>query len=176
MYSFKVHFFVICSANTKYFVQVSINIDFLNLSRITNICTPWFLLLYLFLILYKTSMKIYNKMSFKNSEIVQDSVLRSIIFILENTSNINMCWSWMVSLDDIRLGYSNIKASLVAQLVKNPPAMQETWVRSSGWEDPWRRERLPTPVFWPGEFHGLYCPYTLARWCKELTHWKRPWC
>ena len=26
-------------------------------------------------------------------------------------------------------------ASLVAQLVKNPPAMQETWVRSLGWED-----------------------------------------
>ena len=28
------------------------------------------------------------------------------------------------------------KASLVAQLVKNPPAMQETWVQSLGWEDP----------------------------------------
>ena len=27
-------------------------------------------------------------------------------------------------------------ASLVAQLVKNPPAMQKTWVRSLGWEDP----------------------------------------
>ena len=27
-------------------------------------------------------------------------------------------------------------ASLVAQLVKNPPAMQETWVGSLGWEDP----------------------------------------
>ena len=27
-------------------------------------------------------------------------------------------------------------ASFVAQLVKNPPAMQETWVRSLGWEDP----------------------------------------
>ena len=26
--------------------------------------------------------------------------------------------------------------SLVAQLVKNPPAMQETWVQSLGWEDP----------------------------------------
>ena len=26
-------------------------------------------------------------------------------------------------------------ASLVAQQVKNPPAMQETWVRSLGWED-----------------------------------------
>ena len=22
----------------------------------------------------------------------------------------------------------------------------------------WRRERLPTPVFWPREFHGLYSP------------------
>ena len=27
-------------------------------------------------------------------------------------------------------------ASLVAQSVKNPPAMQETWVRSLGWEGP----------------------------------------
>ena len=27
-------------------------------------------------------------------------------------------------------------ASLVAQLVKNPPAMQETWIRSLDWEDP----------------------------------------
>ena len=24
---------------------------------------------------------------------------------------------------------------------------------------PWRRERLPSPVFWPGEFHGLYSPW-----------------
>ena len=28
------------------------------------------------------------------------------------------------------------RASLVAQLVKNPPAVWETWVRSLGWEDP----------------------------------------
>ena len=27
-------------------------------------------------------------------------------------------------------------ASLVAQMVKNLPVMQETWVRSLGWEDP----------------------------------------
>ena len=27
-------------------------------------------------------------------------------------------------------------ASLVAQLVKNPSAMQETWVQNLGWEDP----------------------------------------
>ena len=28
------------------------------------------------------------------------------------------------------------EASIVAQLVKNLPAVQETWVRSLGWEDP----------------------------------------
>ena len=45
------------------------------------------------------------------------------------------------------------RASLVGQVVKNLPAMWKTWVRSLGWEDPWRRERLSTPVFWAGEFH-----------------------
>ena len=29
---------------------------------------------------------------------------------------------------------------LIAQLVKNPPAMQETWVRPLGWEDPLEKE------------------------------------
>ena len=24
---------------------------------------------------------------------------------------------------------------------------------------PWRRKQLPTPIFWPGEFHGLYSPW-----------------
>ena len=43
-------------------------------------------------------------------------------------------------------------ASLISQLVKNPPAMQVWWVRKICW----RRERLPTPVFWSREFHGLY--------------------
>ena len=32
-------------------------------------------------------------------------------------------------------------ASLVAQLVKNPPAMQETWVQSLGWEDPLEKRK-----------------------------------
>ena len=85
-------------------------------------------------------------------------------------------------------------ASLIAQRVKNPPAVRETLVlfphpddllvHSSilglplwlNWERihlqcgrpgfdswvgkiPWRRERLPTPVFWPGEFHGLCSPW-----------------
>ena len=47
----------------------------------------------------------------------------------------------------------------MAQLVKNMPAVPETWVRSLGWEYPRRRERLLTSVFWPGELHGLYSPW-----------------
>ena len=42
-------------------------------------------------------------------------------------------------------------ASLVAQTGKNLFAMWETWVRSLGWEDPWRCTLQPTPVFLSGE-------------------------
>ena len=42
--------------------------------------------------------------------------------------------------------------------------MQETVVRFLSWEDPLENERLPTPVFWPGEFHVLYCLWG----CKAL--------
>ena len=49
---------------------------------------------------------------------------------------------------------------LVAWLVKNLPAMWETSVRSWVGKIPWRKEQLPTPVFWPGEVmdcivHGI---------------------
>ena len=36
-------------------------------------------------------------------------------------------------------------------MVKNPPVMWEAWVQSLGGKIPWRRERLPTLVFLPGE-------------------------
>ena len=36
-------------------------------------------------------------------------------------------------------------AFLVAQLGKNPPAMQETWVRSLGWEDPLEKGKATHP-------------------------------
>ena len=39
-------------------------------------------------------------------------------------------------------------------MVKNPPAMRKTWVRSLGQEDPLERDWQPAPVFLPGEFHG----------------------
>ena len=58
----------------------------------------------------------------------------------------NMCW------------FVPYVGFLVALLVKNLPAMRETWVRLLGWEDPLEKgkatDRLLTPVFWPGDSMG----------------------
>ena len=53
-----------------------------------------------------------------------------------------------------RNGTISTRLPLVAQMVKNLPAMQETGVQSLGQEDLLENEGLPTPVFLPGEFHG----------------------
>ena len=58
-------------------------------------------------------------------------------------------------------------ASLVAQMIKNLAALQETQVESLGWEDLWQKGMATHSsilVYWPGEFHGLCSPWG----CKEL--------
>ena len=59
-------------------------------------------------------------------------------------------------------------ASLAAQMVKRPPAMWETQVRSWVGRIPWRRKWQPTPVFLPGESHGQRTLIGYSPWgCKE---------
>ena len=59
-------------------------------------------------------------------------------------------------------------ASLVAQMVKNLPAVWEIWVPSLVGKIPWKREWLPTPVFWPGEFQGQRSLAGYSPWgCKQ---------
>ena len=53
-------------------------------------------------------------------------------------------------------------AFLAAQLVKNPPAMGRPGFSPWVGKIPWRRERLPTLVFWPREFHGLCRPWSIG--------------
>ena len=53
-------------------------------------------------------------------------------------------------------------ASLVAQMIKNLPAVQKTRIRSLG------RDQLSAPVFLPGKFHGLRSLMGYGPWgCKE---------
>ena len=66
----------------------------------------------------------------------------------------------------------NLLLTLVAQLAKNLPAVWETWVRSLGWEDPLEKGTTThglqnSPVFWPGEFHGLYSPWSRT-WLSDF--------
>ena len=51
---------------------------------------------------------------------------------------------------------NSIGVSLVAQLVKNPPAMQETRVRSLGWKDPLEKGTA-TPVQYSGLENSMDC-------------------
>ena len=44
-----------------------------------------------------------------------------------------------LDLDDYKQVWG---ASRVAQLVKNPPAMRETWVQSLGWKDPLEKRKV----------------------------------
>ena len=69
-----------------------------------------------------------------------------------------------------------IIASLVAQLVKNPPAKQETLVPFLDWEDEdlWRRDRLPTPLLlgFPGGSDGKES--WVDPWVGKIP-WRRAW-
>ena len=43
---------------------------------------------------------------------------------------------------NLSLSFNHVGVSLVAQTVKTLPAIQETWVRSLGWEDPLKKGTL----------------------------------
>ena len=63
---------------------------------------------------------------------------------------------------------------LVVQLVKNLPAVQETWVQSLDQEDPLEKGMETTPVFLPGEFHGQRSLVGYSPWGhKELDTTER---
>ena len=49
-------------------------------------------------------------------------------FIYVAANDIISFFLWLINIP--------LWASLVAQMVKNPPAVRETWLRSLGWEDP----------------------------------------
>ena len=48
-----------------------------------------------------------------------------------------------------------IWASLVAQMVKNPPAMLETWVQSLGWKDPLEGMATHSSIAWRIPMDGV---------------------
>ena len=55
--------------------------------------------------------------------------------------------------------FGRTSGSLVAQTVKNPPAMRETWVGSLGWDDP-----LEEGHGYPLQYSGLEKPTDRGAW------------
>ena len=51
-----------------------------------------------------------------------------------------LCAECFICINSFTSQYNPMRASLVAQSVKNLPVMQEMWVRSLGWEDPLEKE------------------------------------
>ena len=86
--------------------------------------------------------------------------------------------------DLIHCGICVLKgAFMVAQMVKNPPVMQETWVPSLGWEDHLKAGMATTPVFLPGESHGQRSLAGYISWSHKeldttelLSTAQQPWC
>ena len=70
----------------------------------------------------------------------------------------------------INSSFTLTKASLVAQLVKNLPAVQETLVRLLGWEYHPRRKWLPTSELLPGKSHGQKSLKGYSPWGRKVRH------
>ena len=63
------------------------------------------------------------------------------------------------------------EASLIAQSIKNLPALLETWVRFLGWDNPLEKEWQSTSVFLPVKSHGQrslagYSPWPHKSWTQ----------
>ena len=69
----------------------------------------------------------------------------------------------------------HIQGSLGGSLVKNLPAVQETWVQSLGREDPWRKEWQPTSVFLLGKSHGERSLAGYSLWGRKELDTTEQW-
>ena len=58
-------------------------------------------------------------------------------------------------------------AFFVAQLVKNPPAMRETWVRSLGWEDPLEKKMATHSSTLAWNIPWMEEPVVLSPWGRK---------
>ena len=80
--------------------------------------------------------------------------------------HVSSCKTWSLNI--------SFRASLVAQLVKNLPAMRrpgcDPWIGKI----PWGRKPQPTPVFWPGEFHGTIHGVTKSQTQLSDFHLTKP--
>ena len=81
---------------------------------------------------------------------VNPEVNQSWTFIGRTDAKAPIPWPPVVKSSLIWKDHDVRRASLVAQMIKNPPACRRSGFDPWGGKITWRREWLPTPVFWPG--------------------------
>ena len=68
-------------------------------------------------------------------------------------------------------------ASLITQLVKNPPAVQGTWVQSLGWEDPLEKGKATHSLQYSGLENSMDCiVHGVAKSWTQLSDFHFPDC
>ena len=95
-----------------------------------------------------------QQISSTKEDVRKDGIKKEVSFLFSENKESNGVWV-------VEMGvWREIPTSFVAQLVKNLPAMQETWVRSLGWEDPLEKGKathssiLAWRIPWASNFHG----------------------
>ena len=111
---------------------------------------------------------VFNQVSLWRLEITKEPSLSSCLYSL--VLIVLVCFSRLIR----------------AQLVRIHLQYARTRFNPSVGKILWRRERLPTPVFWPGEFHGLYSPwghrvgrdwatFTFTLILQKALKWRQMW-
>ena len=107
-----------------------------------------------------------------------DSSLRCISYLFWNSKGnyffSQSCPRFNKSQNWISLAEIGYVLTFMAQMVKNLPAVQETWFQSLGWEDPPEKGMATHSSILAGEFHGqrILAGYS-PRGCKELDMTER---
>ena len=119
-----------------------------------------------------------------NMYLSSDSVIS--LLVIHSKRSENICSHKLLGIVTLFTGFPG------DSVVKNPPAMQETWVQPPCWGNPLEEEMLPTSVFLSGESQGQqslagYSPWGHKRFghdwatrqqllCIAATHWKQQKC
>ena len=101
----------------------------------------------------------------------------AFITILPSNPGLSHCLVTMVAPKIMLRSSHEHMSSLVAQLVKKPPATQETWVQSLGWEDPLEKEMATHSLAWkipwteePGRLQSMESRTSLSNFTFTFFH------
>ena len=96
--------------------------------------------------------------------------MRSESMLINSPGQVDKEKNDILSLDCLSLWLSIASLTMVAQMVKNLPAVQEAWLRSLCWEDPLEKGMAIHFSIFSGESHGQRCLAGCSPWGHKARH------